>query len=310
MNQPKRHHWWPEFQSRYWADASGRLYATRSDGTNFRPTPENIGVEGELYTRFSPDGSKDVAIETWFGQAIEDPFASIFDGFISLDSIRCTPFRPDPEKRKVVEALGYIAHNHREGKSISTTERKIVADYVAALVVRSPAYLARVLHFHTANNQVPDRNTGKAITLENMLFLFGVYQEVIVRSDFMFIVRECSHEFLFSDSGISITEPWRAGPVPFDIHFPLTPDIALQVLPGPLAGRWGLDRVEIMRTRNVGMDRSNRLALGSAQRFVFSRNAAPGDYIAKYFGQAAPSPYGYRFVDGKMEFKYDASRDI
>lgn len=271
--------------------------------------PENIGVEGELYTRFGPDGAKDVAIETWFAQEIEDPFASIFDGFISLDNVRRTAFRPDPEKRKVVEGLGYIAQNHREGKSITTTERKIVADYVAALVVRNPVYLARVLNFHAANDQAPDRNAGKAITLENMLFLFGIYQEVIVRSDFMFVVREDSHEFLFSDSGISVTEPWRPEPIPFDIHFPLTPDIALEVMPGSPTARWGLDRVEIMRTRNVGTDRSNRLALGSARRFVFSRSPVPCDYIAKYFGKPAPSPYGYRFVDGKMEYKYDASRD-
>lgn len=309
MNQAKRHHWWPEFQSQYWADASGRLYATRGDGTRFRPTPENIGVEGELYTRFGPDGSKDIAIETWFAQEIEDPFASVFDAFISLDSIRRTPFRPDPEKRKVVEGLGYIAQNHREGKSITATERKIVADYVAALVVRNPVYLARVLEFHAENDQVPDKNTGKAITLENMLYLFGIYREVIIRSDFMFIVREDSHELLFSDSGISVTEPWRPEPIPFDIHFPLTPDIALEVLPGPPTVRWGLDRVEIVRTRNAGTDRSNRIALGSARRFVFSRSPVPGDYIAKYFGKPAPSPYGYRFVDGKMEFKYDASRD-
>jgi len=176
VSQPKRHHWWPEFQSRYWADASGRLHATRSDGTSFRPTPENIGVEGELYTRFGPDGSKDVAIETWFAREIESPFASFFDAFISLNEIRRTPFRADPVKRRVVETLGYVANDYRESKSITTTERKMVADYVAALVVRNPVYLARILKFHVENDQVPDKNTGRSITLENMLHLFRIYQ--------------------------------------------------------------------------------------------------------------------------------------
>lgn len=64
---------------------------------------------------------------------------------------------------------------------------------VAALVVRNPAYLARVLKFHSEHGQVPDKNTGKAITLQNMLHLFGIYQEVIARSDFMFTVRQGSH---------------------------------------------------------------------------------------------------------------------
>lgn len=310
MNDPKRHHWWPECQSKCWADASGRLYATRNDGTSFRPTPENIGVEGQLYTRFRPDGSKDVAIETWFGREIEGPFASIFDGLISLDKIRRTPFRPDPDKRQVVERLGYITYDYREYKSITDAERKVVADYVAALVVRNPFYLERILKFHAENNQVSDKNTSRTMTLENMLYVFGIYRDVILRSDFMFTVREGSEEFLFSDSGISVKEPWRPEPIPFDIHFPLTPDIALEVIPSPPTVRWPSDRVEIMRARNAGTDRSNRLALGSARRFVFSRSPVPGDYIAKYFGKPAPAPYGYRFVDGKMEFKYDASRDI
>ncbi|HEY7641723.1 MAG TPA: DUF4238 domain-containing protein [Steroidobacteraceae bacterium] len=310
MNEPKRHHWWPECQSKYWADASGLLYATRSDGTNFRSSPENIGVEGQLYTRFGPDGSRDVAIETWFGREVEDPFASIFDGLIALDNIQRTPFRPDPHKRQVVENLGYVTQDYREHTSITAKERKIVADYVAALVVRNPFYLERILKFHQENNQAPDKNTGKTITLENMLYVFGIYRDVILRSDFMLVVREDSHEFLFSDSGITVTEPWRAEPIPFDIHFPLTPSIALNVLPGPPAVRWSSENIEIMRARNAGIDRSNRLALGSARRFVFSHSPVPGDYIEKYFGKPAPSPYGYRFVDGKMEFKYDASRDI
>jgi hypothetical protein len=309
MSQAKRQHWWPRFQSQYWVDASGRLHATRSDGTNFRPTPENIGLERHLYTRFAPDGSKDLSIEAWFSKEIEDPFASIFDSLISLNNVRRRPFRPDPEKRKVVETLGYITHPYIDDVPITAADRKTVANYVAALVVRSPAYLARILQFHTEHGQVPDRNTGKAITLENMLYLFGIYQEVITRSDFMLLVRQDSHEFLFSDSGISVTEPWRADPIPFDIHFPLTPDIALQVLPSPPGSRWGADSIAIARTNNNGTDRSNRIALGSARQFVFSRSPASPHYIAKYFGKPAPAPYGYRIVDGKLEVKYDASRD-
>lgn len=309
MNEPKRHHWWPECQSKYWADASGLLYATRGDGTNFRSTPENIGVEGQLYTRFGPDGSKDVQIEKWFGEEIEHPFASVFEDFISLAPICRSPFRPDPERRRVVERLGYITYDYRESKPISGSARKIVADYVAALVVRNPFYLERVLNFHAENNQVPDKNTGKTITLDNMMYLFGIYRDAIQQSDFMFIVREGSNEFLFSDSGISVKEPWRASPIPFDIHFPLTPDISLEVLPGLPTGSWGLDTVEIMRARNAGTDRSNRIALGSARRFVFSRSPISSNYIAKHFGKPAPAPYGYRFVNGKMEFKYDGSRD-
>jgi hypothetical protein len=308
MSQPKRQHWWPRFQSQYWVDASGRLHATRSDGTNFRPTPENIGLERHLYTRFAPDGSKDLSIEAWFSKEIEDPFASIFDSLISLNNVRRRRFRSDPEKRKVVETLGYITDPYIDDVPITAADRKIVANYVAALVVRSPTYLARILQFHTEHGQVPDRNTGKAITLENMLYLFGIYQEVIAFG----LHASCSAGFTrISILGfrISVTEPWRADPIPFDIHFPLTPDIALQVLPGPPRSRWGADSIAIARTNNNGTGRSNRIALGSARQFVFSRSPVSPDYIAKYFGKPAPTPYGYRIVDGKLEVKYDASRD-
>lgn len=308
MNQPKRHHWWPRFQSQYWVDASGRLYATRADGTSFRPTPDNIGLE-RVYTRFGPDGAKDISIESWFANEIESPLASIFDSLISMKNVRRTPFQSDPAKRTVVEALGYITNPHIDDVPITVADRKIVANYVAALVVRNPAYLARVLQFHSEHGQVPDKNTGKAIALENMLHLFHIYQEVIGRSDFMYTIRQGSHEFLFSDSGISVTEPWRADPIPFDIHFPLTPNIALQVLPGPPGTRWGLNSIAIAETNNNGTDRSNRIALGSARQFVFSRSPVSPEHIAKYFAKPAPARYGYRVVDGKLEVKYDPSRE-
>jgi hypothetical protein len=80
-------------------------------------------------------------------------------------------------------------------------------------------------------------------------------------------------------------------------------------LAGPACSRWGLDGIAIARTNNNGTGRSNRIALGSARQLVFSRNAVSPHYSANYFGKPAPTPYGYRIVDGKLEVKYDSSRD-
>lgn len=77
--QPKRHHWWPQVQSRFWVDSGGLVHATRADGTSFRSSPTNLGVESDLYTRFAEDGSKDTSVEDWFAQAIDGPAKNLIE---------------------------------------------------------------------------------------------------------------------------------------------------------------------------------------------------------------------------------------
>jgi hypothetical protein len=307
MNEPKRHHWWPQLQSQYWTNEDGHIFVTRSDGSYFTPNPNNIGVENELYVRFGPAGEKDYEIERWFSREIETPFAQILDDLANLKNLQRDVFRADPDKARVVEALGYITLPYLEYTVIPQSVRQVVADYVAALLVRNPNYLMKMREFHLKENSPNSETQANTMALNNMLHVFRTYREVIRQSEFIFVKREGHHEFLFSDTGIATEEPWRKGGLPFDIHFPLTPDLALEVLPVPQPQT--LNRIHVMRSRNEGIGRLNRIALATAKRFVFSRSRPIPEYIKKYFGVPAPKPYGFRYRNGRVETKYDATRD-
>lgn len=95
-------------------------------------------------------------------------------------------------------------------------------------------------------------------------------------------------------------------PMPFDLYVPLTPKLALNVLPLPGAYTGGL---WVSRVNSRGVSRYNRTMLADAKRFVFSKSPPPISFIRKYFGIPAPTPFGSRWIDGKLETIYDRSRD-
>lgn len=66
---PKRHHFIPQMMLRHFADDDGQLWFWRRDferGDVRKTTSQNLFVEKDLYTRFLPDGTKDVTLELFF----------------------------------------------------------------------------------------------------------------------------------------------------------------------------------------------------------------------------------------------------
>jgi hypothetical protein len=63
-----------------------------------------------------------------------------------------------------------------------------------------------------------------------------------------------------------------------------------------------------MEATNVGVARYNRIVLGGARRFVFTRKDPPLDFITKNFGVPAPKNIGYRVTDGRLETHFDPGR--
>src|SRR5205823_6888062 len=96
---------------------------------------------------------------------------------------------------------------------------------------RHPTYLAKLTQFHGGEAAfVNARNRA----LDNMLRLYNIYADRIGQSVFMISRRVGDAEYLYADGGLMVDEPWRkAYDIPFDIHAPLTPDIAIEVLPIP-----------------------------------------------------------------------------
>lgn len=312
MTDPKKHHWWPQLQSKFWIDDSGFITAVRADGSFFRGQPENIGAEGHLYTRYEISGQKDLTIEKWFAAEIEGPFKEILERVATLDGIKVAwEIGRDTAKEKEVKELGFKVPQRAEVLPVTTEHRHAINCYLAALLVRNPIYLQKLIRFHDdhgspLDSDLPRNQAIKTIALENMLSVYEIYRDRIAEAHIGLVLAEGSHEFLFGDCGITAKEPWLDGPIPFDIHAPLTPTLSLEVLPVPFGEVPGL---MVMRANNRGTDRLNRIVLGQSERFVFCRGNPPTKFIQRYFGKPAPAAIAHRIVNGRLETKYDRRRD-
>lgn len=68
-NKPKRHHFIPQMMLRHFADNDGQLWFWRRDFAKCdvrKTNTQNLFVEKDLYTLTAADGTKDVALETFF----------------------------------------------------------------------------------------------------------------------------------------------------------------------------------------------------------------------------------------------------
>jgi hypothetical protein len=312
LSAPKRHHWWPQFQSGHWTDEGGCITAVRADGSTFRAPPDKLGVEGELYTRYQLAGEKDLTIERWFSSEIEGPFGEALARLATLEGIvPAWKIGRDPAKEQELRELGFKVPKHAEIMRLDAPRRAAIDAYLAALLVRNPRYLRKLVAFHDDHgtplpDALPRHQAIKTVALDNMLQVFEIYRDQISKSHIALLVAEGDTEFLFGDAGITAHEPWRKGPIPFDIHAPLTPNLALEVLPAPFAD---VDGLMVMRLNNRGAARMNRITLGDCERFVFCRGSPPLAFIARNFGRPAPQTVGFRMKEGRLETHYDRSRD-
>jgi len=308
MSSAKRHHWWPLSQSRHWTNSRGKVHVIRSDRSTFLVNPLNIGVESELYTRFSEDNEKDTAIEDWFAEVIDAPVARTIKFLLNPTNIHRAKFAGDPKKKATCRELGFRVGSYIDRIELNIEIRTCIAQYIAALLVRHPKYLSKLEDLHRA--EIGSSRQTKNLALNSMLKLYRIYADRIAKSVLLISRRVGTSEYLYADGGISVEEPWRrAFGIPFDIHAPLTPDIAIQVLPIPNPSSEDLSSAVIFEAKNQGVARQNRIILGGAVRFVFSRQMPPISFIVKHFGVPAPQNISYRISGGRLETGYDPDRE-
>lgn len=97
----------------------------------------------------------------------------------------------------------------------------------------------------------------------------------------------------------------RKDPV-FDVHVPLTPRISIELL--PIEGERRAADFFISEASNTATSRHNRISLSYARDAVFTRSEPPVEFIKRYFGVPAPKNIGFRFVNGRLDTKFDPSR--
>lgn len=309
MSDPKRHHWWPQLQSGLWCGPDETVAVVDNvNGRVFRTSPYNIGVEGQLYSFTNEFGETDASLETWLAKEVDDPFDKAFPRIFDLSKIerRSWPRQPTRHEMSQMRDLGYNPRLFDEILPINNGDKQILSNYVAALLVRNPKYLGKLMEFHKDHVWRKENVDTKHVALANMTYLYDLYRGKISQSELGLEIRDGEHEFLFADAGIVAQEPWRSENLPFDLHVPLTPDLALEVIPisRPIfRGIW------VTRAGNKAIARQNRIVLGAATSFAFSRGQPPVDFIKKHFGKPPPDAFGYRFKDGKLETRYFPERD-
>lgn len=305
MSEPKRHHWWPQLQSGHWGDSSGNINVIAKDGVVFRTKPKNIGVEGQLYSFISEKGIADPEIEHWLADEIDGPFDRTFPSAFDLNRIVRVPAPRDQERTARARELGILGP-HGDALPLSHDHKTTISNYVAALLVRNPYYLDKLKIFHKENNPSLNQYDRKNAALRNMLWLYNNYRTTILEADFLLSVRKCDIEFLFGDSGIVAREPWSKVGLPFDLHVPLTPNLALGIIP---VREPSMEIMPIVYAGNAMVRRQNRNILADAKRFVFSRCDPPIRFIKRYFAVPAPMPFGHRYRNGRLETKYFRNLD-
>jgi hypothetical protein len=308
-SKPKRHHWWPIAQSKHWVGADGLIFVTNRLGQTFKANPTNIGVESELYTRFIADDSKDTTIEDWFSRSIDSSLPKFLEYLRNPGNSQRVPLPPvHQSKKQELRELGFRPNNFIDEIPLPLDVRHSIADYVAAILVRNPTYLRKLGEFH---QEAFDGSDGlvKTIALDNMLFLHDIYSAEIMGSVLVIGRPKGSTEYIHADGGLEVSEPWsREGALPFSLHAPITPDLAIEVLPLRECKQVRLDAALVIEASNRGVARHNRVTLGAAQRFVFSRQSPPTKFIVSNFGVPAPKQFGSRIVNGELETIYDPTR--
>lgn len=306
-SQPKRHHWWPQAQSRFWVDANGNVTVTKQDGTAFLAKPINIGVESELYTRFDEDGNKDASLEDWFANAIDAPARALIEHLLDPSNTSRRPFRGKPEAAAFAASVGFRTNPYIDFIHLPRSVHEALAHYVAALVVRHPDYLRSLAPDPAEAEQAARRN----VSLDVMLDLFEKFSKRILHSNslIMMLRRIEDDQFYFADSGVSTIERWETSPIPFRLQAPITPDVTLSITPLPF-GHQFKSQIAIAESTNLAVARANRVIVGAAKRFVFSRGPSDTQFIRRHFGIAPPNDLASRTNAGKFEARWATPEEI
>jgi len=294
--------------SGYWCASDGCITVIKKNGTIFRTTPTNIGVEGHLYTLFQNTDLETRNLEKWFSEEIDGPFVQTLRFLSCRNNIKSFRFRfADLNKVKAARQVGYSDSSIREHLVLDEDTRLSIAKYVSALLVRNPEYLEKMYRYIKNESDISGGSFLKYLSLENMQYLYNIYLDKIQNADYMLIIRDCKNEFIFSDGGVVAQEPWKDRLMPFDVHVPLTPDLSLTIL--PVAKPVYRNKLMIVKARAKIIKSLNKIVLGSAKKFVYTKSKPPVSFIMKHFGKPAPKVFGYREIDGKNEAKYFSERD-
>ena len=101
--------------------------------------------------------------------------------------------------------LGFRVNPYVDKIHLPAEVRQAISSYLAALLVRHPAYLAKLTQFHQVDTTLP--NEAKNRALDNMLHLYGIDAKKIANSVLIITRRVESAEYIYADGGSWLMSP-------------------------------------------------------------------------------------------------------
>ncbi|MBL8646292.1 MAG: DUF4238 domain-containing protein [Sphingosinicella sp.] len=289
---PKRHHWWPVCHSSLWVDAEGCVTTMTATGAVLRTRPLNTAVIGHYNSVRLPDGNRDASLEIFFADQVEGPVAPIL-ARLGVETRRDYQLESGFDKQalrrdwKGIKQDGFVPDERAFSAAFSATDRRLLAYYVASLMVRVPSYKdelnsSRMLGMVAAVLGIPAdsaRFETDSLHVEIVRRHLEDYAQSLETCAFILIDAPEGDEFLIGDTPVI---PAALGFGEAEVMCPITPSRALMIISG-----WRptfTDRIAIFRARRKSIRSFNKTMLQNAEREVFCRTPVSLAYVAKHLG--------------------------
>ncbi|MEG8044393.1 hypothetical protein O6V14_07035 [Sphingomonas faeni] len=186
--ETKRHHWWPECLSRYWAGADGGVTRLRPSGDTFRGKPEGFGLIGHGHSiKLGASGETTPWDHNFEGefQLADDSFPSLIQWLDSLE-------RPGPpfevERKTKIQA-----------QTVDNARLKMLIECIVSLAVRSPMHRERVVALaESLRGPLPERERNVLIGANMQRMQRSVVRSISGRGKVL-VLFSPEHEFVFGN---------------------------------------------------------------------------------------------------------------
>lgn len=303
MNEPIRHHWWPQLNSKLWKAEDGLIKFMNSKGIIKKSQPINIGIVKNLYSFYDENDKINNKVERILSK-IDGKMAEFIINFNNKKIEDRIFYR---ENYLQFKELGYKVEKGIDIIKLSRKEISIISLYIASMLVRTPKNL------YNLGLKYIDHKNPKAESLTEMLTLCLKYYNHIKNGEICFLKKDASNEFIFTDGGPIMDQPFsQYSDLPFTIHFPLSPEICIQFIAAPKLYK---AKSYIVKCSNTAIANHNRLIMSGAKDFVYGRSKIPIDFCMKHWGKSPPkfmitNIYNDGFISSNLDFEAYKNRNL
>jgi hypothetical protein len=257
------HHYWPTCLSEFWADSEGQVNRLSWDGTRQRSQPKNFGGIGNghriTFGGDEADSIWDDTIEPMF-DASDSNFPHLVTHLLGLESK--TGVDQQPIQARLL------------GQNLDDQVRTKLAESIASLIVRSPAFRNKIkITVDSLRQGIPYMDSADAqnLILVNMRQEFEGIVKLLSSGGKLVVMYSDTSEFLFGEGFLhNLHGMNRIGPKFF---VPLTPIMSLAFVRP--SSYMSLPNCLTIRLRQDEVDMCNEVCQIYTGRYLYCRGDFP-----------------------------------